>query len=54
MPTPIIGATMGWLRRHLLVMALGGYIVTSLAVAVSPVFALTLAARAVGVPDRIT
>ena len=42
---PIIGATMGWPRRRLLVMALCGYVVTSLVVAVSPVFALTLFAR---------
>lgn len=45
---PIIGATMGWPRRRLLVMALCGYIVTSLVVAVSPVFGLTLAARFAG------
>lgn len=42
---PIISATMGWPRRRLLVMALAGYVVTSLMVAVSPVFALTLIAR---------
>jgi predicted MFS family arabinose efflux permease len=42
---PIISATMGWPRRHLLVIALSGYVVTSLIVAVSPVFAVTLAAR---------
>lgn len=42
---PIIGATMGWPRRRLLVMALAGYVVTSLVVAVSPTFALTLIAR---------
>ena len=42
---PIIGATMGWPRRRLLVMALAGYVATSLVVAVSPTFALTLIAR---------
>jgi len=42
---PIISATMGWPRRRLLLMALSGYILTSLIVAVSPVFAVTLAAR---------
>ncbi|MBY4208074.1 MFS transporter [Rhodococcus fascians] len=42
---PIIGATMGWPRRRLLVIALSGYVLTSLIVAVSPVFAVTLAAR---------
>lgn len=45
---PIIGATMGWPRRRLLVTALSGFIVTSLVVAVSPIFALTLVARFVG------
>lgn len=42
---PIIGATMGWPRRRLLVIALSGYVLTSLIVAVSPIFAVTLAAR---------
>ncbi|WP_445995926.1 MFS transporter [Okibacterium fritillariae] len=42
---PIISATMGWPRRRLLVTALSGYVLTSLIVAVSPVFAVTLAAR---------
>ncbi|MBF4594879.1 MFS transporter [Curtobacterium flaccumfaciens] len=42
---PIISATMGWPRRRLLVIALSGYVLTSLIVAVSPVFAVTLAAR---------
>ncbi|SDK93334.1 Predicted arabinose efflux permease, MFS family [Arthrobacter sp. ov407] len=42
---PIISATMGWSRRRLLVAALTGYVVTSLVVAVSPSFALTLGAR---------
>lgn len=42
---PIISATMGWPRRRLLVIALSGYVLTSLTVAVSPVFAATLAAR---------
>lgn len=42
---PVIGATMGWPRRRLLVMALAGYLVTSLLVAVSPVYALTLVIR---------
>ncbi|KQQ08525.1 MFS transporter [Rathayibacter sp. Leaf296] len=42
---PIISATMGWPRRRLLVIALGGYVLTSLIVAVSPFFAVTLAAR---------
>lgn len=42
---PIISATMGWPRRRLLVIALSGYVLTSLIVAVSPVFAVTLGAR---------
>lgn len=42
---PIIGATMGWSRRRLLVIALSGYIFTSLVVAVSEVLVLTLIAR---------
>nr|WP_221583831.1 MFS transporter [Microbacterium sp. G2-8] len=42
---PIISATMGWPRRRLLVIALSGYVLTSLIVAASPVFAVTLAAR---------
>lgn len=42
---PIIGATMGWPRRRLLVIALSGYVLTSLVVAVSPIFAVTLVAR---------
>lgn len=42
---PIISATMGWPRRRLLVMTLTGYVVTSLFVAASPSFALTLGAR---------
>lgn len=42
---PIISATMGWSRRRLLVGALTGYVLTSLIVAVSPSFALTLGAR---------
>ncbi|WP_461175135.1 MFS transporter (plasmid) [Arthrobacter sp. Z1-9] len=42
---PIIGATMGWSRRSLLVGALTGYVLTSLFVAVSSSFALTLGAR---------
>ncbi len=42
---PIISATMGWSRRRLLVAALTGYVVTSLIVAVSPSFVLTLGAR---------
>jgi len=42
---PIISTTMGWPRRHLLVSALAGYVVTSLVVAVSSSFALTLGAR---------
>ncbi len=42
---PIISATMGWPRRRLLVIALSGYVLTSLIVAVSPVFAVTLVAR---------
>lgn len=45
---PIIGATMGWPRRRLLVMALSGFVVTSLIVAISPWFTLTLVARFVG------
>jgi predicted MFS family arabinose efflux permease len=36
---------MGWPRRRLIVMALSGYVVTSLVVAASPAFALTLGAR---------
>jgi predicted MFS family arabinose efflux permease len=42
---PIISTTMGWPRRHLLVSALTGYVVTSLVVAASSSFALTLGAR---------
>lgn len=42
---PLISATMGWQRRKLLVLALAGYVVTSLATAVSGNFALTLAIR---------
>jgi predicted MFS family arabinose efflux permease len=42
---PIVSATAGWPRRRLLVMALTGYLVTVLVVAVSPSFTLTLAAR---------
>jgi predicted MFS family arabinose efflux permease len=42
---PIISATMGWPRRRLLVSALTGYVVTSLIVAVSSSFVLTLGAR---------
>lgn len=42
---PIISATMGWPRRDLLIAALSGYVVTSLVVAVSSSFALTLGAR---------
>ncbi|MGY4856370.1 MFS transporter [Cryobacterium sp. AP23] len=42
---PIITATMGWPRRHLLVAALAGYVVTSLVVAFSSSFVLTLGAR---------
>ncbi|BCW70776.1 hypothetical protein [Arthrobacter sp. NicSoilB8] len=41
---PIIGASMGWPRRRLLAIALAGYVVTSLVVAISPAFALTLIA----------
>jgi predicted MFS family arabinose efflux permease len=44
---PIISATMGWPRRRLLVSALTGYVVTSLIVAVSSSFVLTLGARLV-------
>ena len=42
---PIISATMGWPRRRLLVITLVGYLVTSLLVAVSPSYALTLVIR---------
>ncbi|GAA3699157.1 MFS transporter [Arthrobacter ginkgonis] len=42
---PIISSTMGWPRRRLLAGALAGYVATSLVVAVSPSFALTLGAR---------
>ena len=41
---PIIGASVGWPRRRLLVIALAGHVVTSLVVAISPAFALTLIA----------
>lgn len=42
---PIISATAGWPRRRLLVMALIGYLVTTLVVAVSPFFVLTMVSR---------
>lgn len=42
---PIISATMGWPRRRLLVLALTGYLISSLLVAVSPLYALTLGIR---------
>lgn len=42
---PIITTTMGWPRRRLLVAALTGYLLTSLVVALSSSFTLTLGAR---------
>ncbi len=42
---PIISATLGWPRRRLLVIALVGYVVTSVVVALSPWVALTLVSR---------
>ncbi|SEE30183.1 Predicted arabinose efflux permease, MFS family [Arthrobacter alpinus] len=42
---PIIRATMRFPRRHLLVAALIGYVLTSLAVAVAPTFAVAIGAR---------
>lgn len=42
---PIITATMGWPRRHLLIGSLLGYVVTCLIVAASPSYGLTLGVR---------
>jgi predicted MFS family arabinose efflux permease len=42
---PLISATMGWQRRKLLFLAIAGYVITSLATAVSGNFALTLVIR---------
>lgn len=42
---PIISATMGWPRKRLLVLALSGFVITSLLVAVSPFYVFTLVVR---------
>jgi predicted MFS family arabinose efflux permease len=42
---PLISATMRWPRRQLLILALAGYVVTSIATGLSGSFGLTLAAR---------
>ncbi|MFG3019701.1 MFS transporter [Streptomyces sp. NPDC048254] len=42
---PLISATMQWPRRRLLLLALAGYVVTSITTGLSSSFALTLAAR---------
>jgi len=42
---PIISATMGWPRKRVLVLALSGFVITSLLVAVSPFYVFTLVVR---------
>ncbi|MFF5004959.1 MFS transporter [Streptomyces phaeochromogenes] len=42
---PLISATIGWPRRRLLLLALAGYVITSIVTGLSGSFALTLAAR---------
>lgn len=42
---PIISATMGWPRKRLLILALSGFVITSLLVAVSPFYVFTLVVR---------
>jgi predicted MFS family arabinose efflux permease len=42
---PLISATMGWQRRKLLLLAIAGYVVTSVATGVSENFVLTLVIR---------
>ncbi|WP_405719916.1 MFS transporter [Streptomyces sp. NBC_01537] len=42
---PLVGATVGWPRRRLLLLALAGYVLTSIVTGMSGAFALTLGAR---------